>query len=200
VCGSPTPSRTGKGAHLLGRSEWTLDDGSEAALQFYVDVSELEITSAVKEERTTIDTDFQHRLLVGDRHDVLWGLGYRYSGDSLGSTGFIAFQPDSRSFNLASAFVQDDITLLPNTLRMILGVRFETNNFTGYQPLPNARLMWTPSDTQSVWGSVARAVRTPSRGELDATVDLIGALPPGTPGQSLSLADPDAQRPGRSRV
>jgi iron complex outermembrane receptor protein len=178
--------QTGKGAHLLGRSEWTLDDGSEAALQFYVDVSELEITSAVKEERTTIDTDFQHRLLVGDRHDVLWGLGYRYSGDSLGSTGFIAFQPDSRSFNLASAFVQDDITLLPNTLRMILGVRFETNNFTGYQPLPNARLMWTPSDTQSVWGSVARAVRTPSRGELDATVDL-SVLPPGAPGNPSPL-------------
>ncbi|WP_313952132.1 TonB-dependent receptor [Accumulibacter sp.] len=173
--------QTGKGAHLLGRSEWTLNDGSEAALQAYVDYSQLEVPGAFKEERTTIDMDFQHRLLLGERHDVLWGLGYRYSGDRIDSAGIISFQPDSRSFNLASAFVHDDITLLPNTLRMILGVRFETNNFTGYQPLPNARLMWTPSETQSVWGSVARAVRTPSRGELDAAIDL-SVLPPGAPG------------------
>ncbi|EXI79881.1 MAG: Colicin I receptor precursor [Candidatus Accumulibacter appositus] len=178
--------QTGKGAHLLGRSEWTLNDGSEAALQAYVDYSEIEVPGAFKEERTTIDMDFQHRLLVGERHDVLWGLGYRYSGDRIGSAGFIKFQPDSRSFNLASTFIQDDITLLPNTLRMILGVRFETNNFTGYQPLPNARLMWTPSDTQSVWGSVARAVRTPSRGELDATID-VSVLPPGAPGNPSSF-------------
>ncbi|MBN8515812.1 TonB-dependent receptor [Accumulibacter sp.] len=178
--------QTGKGAHLLGRSEWTLNDGSEAALQAYVDYSQIDVPGAFKEDRTTIDMDFQHRLLVGERHDVLWGLGYRYSGDRIASAGIISFQPDHRSFNLASAFVHDDITLLPNTLRMILGVRFETNNFTGYQPLPNARLMWTPSDTQSVWGSVARAVRTPSRGELDANIDL-SVQPPGTPGNPSPL-------------
>ena len=178
--------QTGKGAHLLGRSEWSLSDGSEAALQAYVDYSQLEVPGAFSEERTTIDMDFQHRRLFGERHDVLWGLGYRYSGDRIDSTGIINIQPDSRAFNLASAFVQDDITLLPNTLRMILGVRFETNNFTGYQPLPNARLMWTPTETQSLWGSVARAVRTPSRGELDATIDM-SVLPPGAPGNPSQL-------------
>lgn len=37
---------------------------------------------------------------------------------------------------------------------------------------PNARLMWTPNTENSVWMAVSRAVRTPSRGEIDATINL----------------------------
>jgi outer membrane receptor protein involved in Fe transport len=58
----------------------------------------------------------------------------------------------------------------------MLGLRVEDNSFTGVEPLPNARLMWTPSDSQSLWASVARAVRTPSRAELDGEV-LFGRSP-----------------------
>jgi len=60
--------QTGKGAHLLGRSEWTLNDGSEAALQAYVDYSEIEVPGAFKEERTTIDMDFQRLQGGADDH------------------------------------------------------------------------------------------------------------------------------------
>jgi len=116
-----------------------------------------------KEDRTTVDLDFQQRVLLGENHDLIWGLGYRYSRDRLNSTGMIVMQPSSRAFTLASAFVYDDITLLPNALRLMLGLRVEDNSFTGVEPLPNVRLMWTPSDSQSLWASVARAVLLRSR-------------------------------------
>ena len=176
----------GKGGHLLGRNEWTLANGSQAALQAYIDVSSIELQTAFKEDRTTVDLDFQHRLLLGQDHDLIWGLGYRYSRDRMNSTGIIVAQPSSRAFTLASAFVYDDITLLPNTLRLMLGLRIEDNSFTGVEPLPNVRLMWAPSDSQSLWASVARAVRTPSRAELDGEV-IFSVTPPGAAGNPTPL-------------
>ncbi|MBN8439136.1 MAG: TonB-dependent receptor [Candidatus Accumulibacter sp.] len=176
----------GKGGHLLGRNDWTFADGSEAALQAYVDVSSLELESAFKEDRTTVDLDFQHRLLLGKHHDVIWGVGYRYSRDRISASGIITAQPSSRAFSLASAFVYDDITLLPNALRLMLGVRLEDSSFTGVEPLPNLRVMWTPSDSQSVWASIARAVRTPSRAELDGEIKL-SVTPVGAPGNPTPL-------------
>jgi iron complex outermembrane receptor protein len=176
----------GKGGHLLGRSEWTLADGSDAALQAYVDYSNIDLQGAFTEQRTTADVDFQHRIPLGERHDLIWGLGYRYSSDHIDSGGIISIAPKSSSFNLASAFVYDDITLSPETLRLMLGLRLENSSFAGFEPLPNVRLMWTPSPTQTLWGSVSRAVRIPSRAELDAQLDL-SVLPPGAPGNPTPL-------------
>ncbi len=178
--------QTGKGAHLLGRNEWTLAGGSEMTLQAYVDHSDIELEGAFREHRTTVDVDFQHRLLLAAKHDVIWGLGYRYSRDRIDSGTLIVVQPDQRSLALASAFVHDDVTLIPDTLRLMLGIRLEDSSFTGFEPMPNARLMWTPSDSQSLWAAVSRAVRTPSRAELDAQVDL-SVLPVGAPGNPAPL-------------
>jgi len=176
----------GRGAHLLGRSEWSFANGSEAALQAYVDYATVDLEDAFRERRTTADIDFQHRLPIDEYHDLIWGLGYRYSSDSIDSSGIIEITPRKRSFNLASAFIYDDITLLPNTLRLMLGLRLENSSFAGFEPLPNARLLWTPTPTQTLWGSVSRAVRIPSRAEFDAQVD-IAALPPGAPGNPTPL-------------
>ena len=159
------------GGFLMARNEWTLQGGSEAAVQAYVAASELEVPGAFKEQRTTVDLDFQHRILLGDRHDLVWGLGYRHSQDDISSGGMINIQPQKRSFSLVSAFIQDEITLVPDTLRLLLGLRLEDNSFSGFAPQPNARMIWTPSANQSLWASVSRAVRTPSRAELDGQVD-----------------------------
>lgn len=164
-----------QGWHLVGRYEWIMPGGSDAALQMYLDYSDVDIENAVREQRTTADLDFQHRFQIGRRHDFVWGLGYRHSHDQIGAQGMIRVQPDSRNFRLLSAFVQDDITFVPDTLRLMLGARLEHNSFTGFEPQPNARLIWTPSPNHALWGAVSRAVRTPSRAELDAQVDLSAA-------------------------
>lgn len=178
---TPTDVRQrAQGGFLMARDEWSLSGGSEAALQAYVASGELEIPGALRERRTTVDLDFQHRVLFGERHDLIWGLGYRYSRDDISSTGMINIQPQQESFSLASAFIQDEITLVPDTLRVLLGVRLEDNNFSGFAPQPNARVIWTPTENQSVWASASRAVRTPSRAELGAEVDA-AVMPAGSP-------------------
>ncbi|WP_292990202.1 TonB-dependent siderophore receptor, partial [Nitrosomonas sp.] len=50
-----------------------------------------------------------------------------------------------------------------------LGTRLGHNDFSGLEIQPNARLMWTPNEKHSIWMSVSRAVRTPSRAENDVT-------------------------------
>ena len=68
---------------------------------------------------------------------------------------------------MLSAFVQDDIALIPDYLRLTLGSKFEHGEYTGFEIQPNARLLWQIDDRQTLWGAVARAVRTPSRAEVD---------------------------------
>lgn len=175
-----------KGVHVLGRHEWMFADGSEAAFQVYVDHAQVEIERVFNEWRTTADLDFQHRTRFGDQHDVIWGLGYRHSHDRISSQWIIGVLPETRNFSLLSAFVHDEIALLPDTLRLMLGARLEHNSFTGFEPQPNVRLMWTPTPVQALWGAVSRAVRTPSRAERDAEVQLF-VTPAGAAGNPSPL-------------
>ncbi len=172
-----------RGGHLLGRVEWYSDGGDESVLQGYVDQGRLEVGNLIRETRLTADLDFQRRVRFAERHDLVWGLGYRHSRDRIETSGFLSIPPNERTYRLASVFAHDEITLAPETLRMILGGRLENNNFTGTEFQPTLRLMWTPNPAQAVWGSLSRAVRTPSRAENDATVDLSAtpASPPGIP-------------------
>jgi iron complex outermembrane receptor protein len=78
---------------------------------------------------------------------------------------------------LFSTFTQNEFTLFDERLRMTLGSKFEHNDFTGFEAEPNGRALWNISPTQSVWGAVSRAVRTPARTEQDMRLDA-AVLPP----------------------
>jgi iron complex outermembrane receptor protein len=73
---------TGQGAHLLGRDEW-LRDGTESALQSYIDWQDINAEGELRQKRVMIDIDFQQRRLLGAAIDVVWGLGYRNSRDDI---------------------------------------------------------------------------------------------------------------------
>lgn len=133
----------------------------------------------IGEERATFDIELEYRSQRLDRHDVIFGLGYRYTGDKLDNTELVALLPDEDQLHLFSAFLQDDIRLVPERLALTVGAKLEHNDVTGFEVQPNVRLLWTPSRTQSVWGSIARAVRTPGRGEVNGIIRQ-GVLPAGT--------------------
>jgi len=82
---------------------------------------------------------------------------------------------------VASAFIQDDITVVPDRLHVILGSKFEHNSHTGFEIQPSVRAIWTPDAKQTLWGSVSRAIRTPSNFEDDSNL-LVGTFDTGTPG------------------
>lgn len=170
-------TQTNEGAHLLGRHEWTHGDGSESALQAYAEASEIDVRTQLRERRQTFDLDFQHRATMARVHDLMWGVGYRYSSDEIDTRDLFRIDPERRDFRLLSAFFHDDITLIPETVRLMLGTRLEDNNITGFAPQPNVRLLWTPDANRTLWASAARAVRTPSRTERDLRADL-SVIPP----------------------
>ena len=64
------------------------------------------------EGRRTLDLDFQHRFGLLDNHEIIWGLGYRYTHDDTGNAGLIRLRPSSRNDQLFSAFIQDEVELI----------------------------------------------------------------------------------------
>jgi len=180
----PTTSRD-NGGNLMGRWHRTLTYTDSLSLQISYDHYQRRMI-VLDESRDTVDLDFQHRFAWGGRNDLIWGAGYRFSHDNLGATPFISFNAPSKGTNLFSAFLHDEISLVPAKLALILGSRFEHNDYTGLEIQPNGRLIWTPTPQHTFWGAVSRAVRTPSRGDNDI-VYRYRTLPPGAVGNPLPL-------------
>jgi len=153
------------GGNLLSRWVRTFSDGSDVTLQMYYDRLEREEELLMGGFYHTFDLDLQHRFRWGERQDVVWGTGYRRTSDELHGTSTASFVPDRRTHDLFSFFLQDEIMLAEDRLRVTLGSKFEHNDFTGGEIQPNVRLLWTPNERHTFWGAVSRAVRTPSRAD-----------------------------------
>lgn len=181
--------------NLLGRYNWGLA-GGEASVQAYVDQQLANVGTYGKGTVNTADLDFQHRLVPYGVHEIMWGLGGRLvQTEIVAASPVLSISPPRRNSRVFSAFVQDEITLVPQTWKLTLGGRFEYSSLSRFEPQPTARLMWTPNMEDSLWASWSRAARTPSIGESDATI-LFGSqpLPPGSPIPMVALAS----RPGAS--
>ena len=167
------------GANLLSRWKHVFSDTSDMSLQLYYDRTE-QTMAILGEKRDTLDIDFQHRFELGDRQELIWGAGYRFTHDNITNTPTASIQPASLGQDLFSAFVQDSITIVRDKLRLTLGSKFEHNDMTGFEVQPNARLLFTPNERNTLWAAVSRAVRTPSRTENDILLNQL-TIPPSTP-------------------
>lgn len=162
------------GGNLLTRWKRTFSDTSDMALQLYYDRTEMKY-AVVGEKLDTLDLDFQNRFALSERQELIWGAGFRFSHERLTfPLGTLHLGNSLQDRHLYSAFLQDNLTLVPDRLHLIVGSKFEQNDYTGFEVQPNARLLWTPTQKQSAWLSVSRAVRTPSRGEEDLSLTTAG--------------------------
>jgi len=173
------------GASLLARWEHSLGDGSVLALQGFVDYTHLTLP-LVDERRLTADLELEMRHTPMGAHELVWGLGYRRSSDETEGSDQFRLDPTSRDLNYYSLFLRDEIELVPDKWRLTLGGRLEHNDFTGFEFQPNLRLLWRPAPGHSLWTSLARATRTPSRAEDDMRTR-IGVIPPNTAANSAPL-------------
>ncbi|PLY01178.1 MAG: outer membrane receptor protein [Desulfuromonas sp.] len=157
------------GYNLLARWEHKFSPTSSWTLQSYFDFSDRD-EIYVGQMSETFDIDFQHRFQLGERQDIVWGLGYRTIKDDFSNTYMVSFLPKSDRSELLSGFIQDEIRLIDDTLWLTLGSKVENNDYTGTGYQPSAKLLWKPTPKQSVWTSVSRALRTPSRAEATSLV------------------------------
>jgi iron complex outermembrane receptor protein len=170
------------GGNILGRWSRQVSTSQALALQAYYDrFRKSEQNLGMMTE--AIDVDLQHAFKAFDRNRVGWGLGYRYTRTEIDDNPFMRVAYSHRTDSLFSAFVQDEIALIEDELRFIIGSKVEHNDSTGVEVQPTARILWSPTSTQTAWAAVSRAVRLPYIGEEDTemTVRIVAPDPSGFP-------------------
>jgi len=157
------------GQNLMGRWTHAFSEKSELTVQAYYDRTwRTDVPSTIDDRLETYDIDIQHNFRLGKKHNVIWGGGYRLMDDmTWNRTQFVGFLPADRTMNLLSSFIQDEISLVPDRLKFTIGTKLQHTNFTGFEILPSARLTWTPREHHVLWSAISRAVRAPSRIDVD---------------------------------
>jgi iron complex outermembrane receptor protein len=154
------------GGNILTRWQRTFSDSHTLSLQTYYDHSERNMYAS-PQKFNTFDLDFQHQFALGNVQNIVWGLGYRSSQHEVTNTSTLTLDQQKVTNNLYSLFLHDEITLIPGTVSLIIGSRFEHNDYSGFDVQPNGRLLWTITPNNSAWAAVSRAVRSGTSGEQD---------------------------------
>jgi iron complex outermembrane receptor protein len=171
------------GGTVLGRLTHSYTNGQETQVQVYYSKENRDATER-PDHLDTVDVDAQHRVRIGSRQDLVGGVGYRYSQVFAPSTTYLTITPANQDFPLFSAFVQDEIALIPKKLSVTAGGKLEHNRFTGFDFQPSVRVSWRPAVQHSVWASVSRAVKTPNL--LNTSMDRTLSVSPGQDGVDVS--------------
>ena len=151
------------GGNVMAKWSHTISERSGVAGHLYYDRTHRDIPGTFGEDLDTYDVDLQHRAGLGTRHNVVWGLGYRQINDRVVNSAALAFLPPHVARQWFTAFVQDEIALLPDRFHVTLGTKVEHNDYTGVEIQPSGRVNWTLGPSATLWAAVSRAVRAPSR-------------------------------------
>ncbi len=173
-----------KGGNIMAKWEQLHNLNSQTNLQFYFDYYDREEVK-FHDELKTFDLDFQHRLTLFEHHDLIFGLGYRWTANRV-KPGLFVVTPEAK-FNRSkwNGFVQDEISFPNQRLRLIIGSKLEWNDYTGYSFQPGVRASWQPSDHLTWWSAISRAERSASYGEQEYSLN-VNSYPP----FALSPANP----------
>jgi iron complex outermembrane receptor protein len=149
------------GHNLVGRWTRTTSAGQRVSMQAYYDVVD-RLDPLVLDDRMSIAAlEFTHEGARG-AHSFTWGAGYRQARDESRAGVLARLIPDERTLEWGHAFVQDQIAL-SGRVSAELGLRVESNSYTGVELLPTARLSLRREDGGLLWGALSRAVRAPAR-------------------------------------
>ena len=76
--------------------------------------------------------------------------------------------------DLFSAFVQDEIALIPDRLFLTVGTKLERNYYTGWAAMPSARVAWLINDQAHALGSLFQAHSNSLRDGRRAAFQCVG--------------------------
>jgi iron complex outermembrane receptor protein len=167
------------GGHALARISQSKDRSNSWTVQAYYDLEDRRGVNGFDDRRDTYDLSFRHQLGLWEStwaaNELLWGAGYRHRRQQTRPSSSLVLDPQDRNTNLVTGFIQDTVTLIDDQVFLMLGSKFENNEFSGFEVQPGGRLWWTPDDRFTIWGAISRPVRTPTLIEED----LIATLPAG---------------------
>ncbi len=165
-----------KNGNILSRWTHTFSNGSDLAVQAYYDRDDIGYWG-LRDLLNTVDLDVQHHFDYGDRNDIVWGGGYRFTSDSSTPGYAITLVPLYPTDHLINVFFQDEISF-GRGFALTFGSKLEHNTYTGFEYEPSAQLVWNATNRHMLWLSGARAIRQPAR--LDGAISIdYGILPIG---------------------
>ncbi|PYR90743.1 MAG: hypothetical protein DMG19_05485, partial [Acidobacteria bacterium] len=142
-------------AKLLGGdvlARWSRKISNDSSIQIQASYDRLlqreTFNSDIRQRMANVD--LQHQFAVG-RHNVIWGGGYRWQGDTNFPMPLIRLVPAKRAYPLETAFIQDEISLSQNRLKLEIGSKFERNDFTGFEMQPSIRTSWAIHPDEFIW-------------------------------------------------
>jgi iron complex outermembrane receptor protein len=156
-----------------GASDWSLvTHWDRSARNGWSEIGQVSVTDDSRKypeasiERTTADFDYQMKLAHFGNHAFTLGAGYRYSPDRTSAGDLVAFDPTERAQEILSGFVSDQWRLT-RKVDLLGGTKIERDSYMGWELEPSLQLLCTSDSRHTYWASVSRAVRTPSRSELN---------------------------------
>ncbi|HZU21268.1 MAG TPA: TonB-dependent receptor, partial [Terriglobales bacterium] len=153
---------------------------AETSVQFFTNHSRLGSGIGVMENESMYDLSFQQHRHVGTRQELVWGLGYRYDSYATSGSTNVWWNPANDAIHIASGFIQDELRLAGDRVRLTAGTKIEHDGYGGWAPQPNLRALVKVSNRNSLWTSYAIADRIPSPN--DTALQILIPLGPVAPG------------------
>ncbi len=151
-----------RGGHALFNWGHAFSETEEFALQFFADRYE-NSTAALTQRGDTYNFDLEYSFEALKNHQITFGAGYKYFDYHIIGSKYATLNKNlDEDIDSKSLFIQDDITVIEDLLKLTLGCKFEKNEMTGWENQPSARITLTPTKDTTIWGAVSRSVRVPS--------------------------------------
>ncbi len=161
-------SEDSSGRNVTARWTRRTGGGGEIQAQLFYDhiARDDRAGGGVKFDTDTLDAEIQHSFTPGERHRIVWGAGARLFAYDIEGTPSIFFDPAQNELFIGNLFVQDIFAVTPD-LTLTAGLKVEQLPYAGTNLLPEVRIAWKPGPTALIWGSVGRAVRSPTPFDVD---------------------------------
>ncbi len=178
------------GGNVLGRWKRDFSARSSMTLQMYYDRAMRAAMPGFSPLSDVFDVDLQHAIAIGERHQLVWGGGFRSGREHAFNNIVVGLVPSQQTLYTLNAFLQDEVTVARNRLWLTLGSKFEHNGYAGIEVQPNVRLRWQWRPQNMIWLAVSRALTTPNDfQEIGYRVSSISPGPGGVPTALLLLGN-----------
>jgi iron complex outermembrane receptor protein len=151
-----------KGGHILARWKHTYGERASTDVLGYCDWND-RVAVIDTDYRTTCDVELQHNYAISNRQSLTVGGGIMTTRDTWPPTFTASFLQPSNRYTTYGGLIQYDVMLIPDTLRVIAGSKFEHNSYTGFEYQPQIRSVWTPNHSNTIWAAVSRRATNASQ-------------------------------------
>ena len=126
--------------------------------------------SDIQTSIANIQAEYEHTLL--DRNTLNWAIEYSYIHEALEDSFTFDFNAAESIRHLFSVGLENTLEVVENQFYLIPSCKVEFHNQTYTELLGSFKAKWLPSNRQTYWASIARAIRTPSLAERWMTSSL----------------------------